>query len=334
MVDVAHRCGVSLKTVSRVVNGEPRVSKATAARVRSAIIELGFTRNDGASLLRRGSSTASIGLVLEDLGGPFYAALTVGAERAARQRGHLLLTGSAEGDPLRARSLLEAFAARRVDGLLVAPTSTGGDVLAADLPERVPTVLLDRPSADGLLDAVVTDNRGGIDSALRHLAGRGHRRIAHLGDDPAHWTVRERAEGHRGSCAALGLETTGLVHLGPLDSSTVAGVVERWQRGYDPVTAIITGNSWATTALLRHLHHARAGAVRPAHVGFDDLELADVLCPPLTAVAQDATAIAARAVDLLFERIAAPDAPVRTVVVPTALKVRASTPAPSSGPRP
>lgn len=330
MVDVARVSGVSLKTVSRVVNGEPRVAATTQERVREVIAELGFTRNDSASLLRRGASTASIGLVLEDLGGPFYAAVTVGVERAARERGHLLLTGSAEGDPVRARRLVEAFAARRVDGLLIAPTSAGGEVLTGDLPTRVPAVLLDRPSADGLIDAVLTDNRGGAESAVGHLVERGHRRIAHLGDDPNHWTVRERRDGHLHACQSLGLGGGGPVHLGPLDPRTVADVVGRWLAAPDPVTAIVTGNSRATAALLRHLRTFALDGARPAHVGFDDLELADLLTPSLTAVVQDATAIAARAVGLLFDRIADPDAPARTVVVPTSLAVRGSSPPPPS----
>lgn len=330
MVDVARVSGVSLKTVSRVVNREPRVAVATQELVRGVIAELGFTRNDSASLLRRGAGTASIGLVLEDLGGPFYAAVTVGVERAARERGHLLLTGSAEGDPVRARRLVEAFAARRVDGLLIAPTSGGGEVLAADMPDRVPAVLLDRPSVDGLVDAVLTDNRGGSASAVRHLVERGHRRIAHLGDDPDHWTVRERRDGHLYACESLGLNVTDLVHLGPLDPRTVAYVVGGWLTAPDPVTAIVTGNSRATAALLRHLQTLAPGRDRPAHVGFDDLELADLLSPPLTAVVQDATAIAARAVELLFDRIADPHAPARTVVVSTSLAVRGSSPPPPS----
>lgn len=326
MVNVARVSGVSLKTVSRVVNGEPRVAAATRERVREVIAELGFTRNDSASLLRRGAGTASIGLVLEDLGGPFYAAVTVGVERAARERGHLLLTGSAEGDPVRARRLVEAFAARRVDGLLIAPTSAGGEVLTGDLPHRVPAVLLDRPSADGFVDAVLTDNRGGAESAVGHLVERGHRRIAHLGDDPNHWTVRERRDGHLHACESLGLGGDGPAHLGPLDPRTVADVVGRWLAAPDPVTAIVTGNSRATAALLRHLQTFALDGERPAHVGFDDLELADLLTPSLTAVVQDATAIAARAVGLLFDRIADPGAPARTVVVPTSLAVRGSSP--------
>lgn len=326
MVDVARAAGVSLKTVSRVVNGEPRVAPATLERVRGAIAELGFTRNDSASLLRRDAGTASIGLVLEDLGGPFYAAVTVGVERAARERGYVLLTGSAEGDPAWARRLVAAFAARRVDGLLIAPTSAGGDVLVHDLPERIPAVLLDRPSGDGLIDAVLTDNRGGAESAVRHLVERGHRRIAHLGDDPDQWTVRERCDGHRQACANLGLDVDGLVHLGLLDPSTLADVVDRWLSLPLPPTAIVTGNSRATTALLRHLQTLEPASDRPAHVSFDDLELASLLTPALTAVVQDATAIASRAVDLLFERIAEPAAPPRTVVVPTSLAVRGSSP--------
>jgi len=330
MVDVARVAGTSQKTVSRVVNAEPGVRPETVERVQRAIAELGFRRHDGASHLRRGTSTASIGLVLEDLAGPFYSAVTAAVERRAREHGYLLLTGSADGDADRAGRLVQAFAARRVDGLLIAPNLVGDEVLTANLPPDVPAVLLDRPSADHGTDEVLSDNTGGITQAVRHLAGQGHRRIAYLGDDERFWTARQRRDGFLATCAGLGLPTDGLVALGAFDPDDLAAAVTGWAA--DGVTAVITGNNRASVALLHHLHD-RPGP-RPAHVGFDELDLADVLDPPLTTVAQDAGGIGQAAVDLLFERIATPGLPPRSVVVPTRLVVRRSSPPPAGVPAP
>lgn len=326
MVDVARGAGTSLKTVSRVVNGEGTVAPETAARVQRSIADLGFRRHDGASLLRRGTGTASIGMVLEDLGGPFYAAVTAAVERTAREHGYLLLTGSAEGEVDRAGDLLRAFAARRVDGLVIAPNLVGDEVLTAHLPAGVPAVLLDRPSEDGRIDAVVSDNAGGVAAAVQHLVDQGHQRIAYLGDDERYWTTRQRRDGFLGACSERGLDPDGLVALGALAPGDLAPVVRAWASGPVPVTAVVTGNNRASAALLRHLHahHDRDAGPRPAHVGFDELDLADVLEPPLTTVAQDASGIGAAAATLLLERLAQPGAPPRHVVVPTRLVVRGS----------
>ena len=120
MEDVAAYAGVALKTVSRVVNGEPGVTPGTAERVRAAIDQLGFRRNDSARMLRKGQ-TASIGLIMEDIGDPFYSVLSRAVEDVAREHGHVLLTGSSDEDPVRERELALAFCARRVDGLVVIP---------------------------------------------------------------------------------------------------------------------------------------------------------------------------------------------------------------------
>src|SRR3954447_18214272 len=122
MKDVAARAGVGLKTVSRVVNGEPGVTPETERRVQEAIDALGFRRNDSARLLRKGR-TASIGLVLEDLADPFYSPLSRAVEDLARAHGTLLFTGSSAEDADREQELVLAFCARRVDGLVIVPAS-------------------------------------------------------------------------------------------------------------------------------------------------------------------------------------------------------------------
>src|SRR5438093_6454993 len=122
MTDVALAAGVSLKTVSRVVNEERGVRPETAGLVREAILQLGFRRNDMARALRRGQRSRTLGLVIEDVSNPFYSAITRGVEEVARRRGMLVIAGSSDEDPERERELVQLLWERRVDGLLVVPT--------------------------------------------------------------------------------------------------------------------------------------------------------------------------------------------------------------------
>ena len=322
MVDVARAAGTSLKTVSRVVNAEPGVREATAQRVQDAIVRLGFRRNDGASLLRRGASTSSIGLVLEDLAGPFYATVSAAVERTARTHGYLMLTSAAESDSVQAARSVIAFTARRVDGLIIALSHTDASELDQALPSGLATVFADRPSSRSDADSVLTDNEGGVAAAVRHLVGLGHRQIAFLGDDERIWTAQRRRDGFAQAMSAHGLQAAGLIAMGPHDATTLAALVPRWLAGPQPVTAAVTGNNRCTFALVRFLRHQPALAL--SYVGFDDFDLADLLEPAVTTVAQDSDQVGRRAAELLFDRIAHPGAAARRVVVPAHLVVRDS----------
>src|SRR3954447_17864489 len=147
MRHVAERAGVSLKTVSRVINHEQAVSPATGERVRAAIGELGFRRNALASSLRRGSTSATLGLVIEDVANPFYSAVAQAVESAARERGFLLITGSCEEDPQRERELIQTLMGRRVDALLLVPAGRERDHqwIEREVLQTTPVVFLDRP---------------------------------------------------------------------------------------------------------------------------------------------------------------------------------------------
>src|SRR5487761_1438859 len=204
MKDVAALAGVALKTVSRVVNNEPGVTPGTAERVRAAIETLGFRRNDGARLLRKGH-TASIGLVLEDIGDPFYSALSRAVEDVAHQHGSLLFTGSSDEDPLRERELTLAFCARWVDGLIIIPASQDHTYLMPEMAAGVASVFVDRPAGMIDADAVLTDNTGGTRLGVAHLIGQGHRRIGYIGDDPGIYTAALRHRGYTGALARGGL---------------------------------------------------------------------------------------------------------------------------------
>jgi len=323
MVDVAARARVSLKTVSRVVNREPRVAGATAARVQAAIDALGFRRHEGASHLRRGSTTASLGLVLMDVGDPFYSTLARAVEEVAVRHRFLVLAGSSDESPARERDLALALCARRVDGLLIVPTGRDQAYLAAEVAAGTPVVFVDRPGVGLRADAVLVDNAGGVRAAVAHLAGHGHRRIGFLGDAPAIYTARERLRGYREGMAALrGAADPALVAMGPHGPDSVRAALDRFRQASPPVTAIVTGNNRITLLVLRAL--ARARRWRPALVGFDDLELADLVHPALTVIEQDAAGLGRTAAELLFARLAGDRRAVERIVLPTRLVARGS----------
>jgi LacI family transcriptional regulator len=311
MKDVAARAGVGLKTVSRVVNEEPGVTPDTVARVQAAIDALGFRRNDSARLLRT-RRTSSVGLVLEDLADPFYAPLSRAVEDVARSHGALLFTGSSAEDPRREQELVLAFCARRVDGLVVVPASEDHRYLVPEMDAGVATVFVDRPAGRVDADVVLTDIAGGTRDGVAHLIAHGHRRIGFIGDQPGIHTASERLRGYREAMAAAGIDVRPEWYaMGPTTPDRVRAVLNSMLSGPEPVTALFAGNNRVTVTAVRVL----SGRPRPvALVGFDDFELADLLNPAVTVVAQDSPGLGRTAAQLLFRRLdgLTTDAPTRT----------------------
>ena len=197
MNDVARFAQVSLKTVSRVVNGESSVSPMLAERVRAAIDTLKYRPDIGASNLRRTDQrTATIGLLLEDVGNPFSAALHRAVEDEARARGVQVLTGSLDENPDRERELTRLFAMRRTDGLILAPASSDQSYLSTELQADTPVVFVDRASSGTASDSVISTNVTGANEAVHHLIRYGHRRIAYLSDYSRISTALHRRQGY------------------------------------------------------------------------------------------------------------------------------------------
>ncbi|MFK0234495.1 LacI family DNA-binding transcriptional regulator [Streptomyces vinaceus] len=321
MKDVAARAGVGLKTVSRVVNGEAGVTPDTVRRVQEAIEALGFRRNDSARVLRKGR-TATVGLVLEDLADPFYGPLNRAVEEVARAHGALLINGSSAEDPDRERELALALCARRVDGLIVIPAGDDHRYLEPEIRAGVATVFVDRPAGRIDADVVLSDNFGGARAGVAHLIGGGHRRIGYIGDHPHIHTATERLRGYRAAMADAGLAVSEpWVSLGSTAPDRVGEAARAMLTGPDPVTAVFAGNNRVTVTLVRVLAEHR----RPvALVGFDDFELADLLRPGVTVVAQDAAALGRVATDRLFQRLAGAALPPARIELPTRLIPRGS----------
>ncbi len=322
MNDVARSAGVSLKTVSRVVNGEPTVAPDLVARVQAAVESLSYRPHIGASMLRRNDRrTRTIGVLLEDVGNPFSAAVHRAIEDEARTRGVHVLTGSLDEDPQREHELTRAFAQRHADGLIIAPTGPDQRYLATELPADTPVVFVDRPAHDFPADTVLTTNVMGATEAVRHLVAHGHRRIAFLGDRPRIATARSRRRGYTEALAEAGLESAGveeLHHSSAAESATMALFSQA-----EPPTALFTAQNLMTIGAVRALRRLRLHR-EVALIGFDDFPLADLVEPAVTVVAQDPAAMGRTAARALFERIDGDTRPPREFWIPTRLIRRGS----------
>jgi LacI family transcriptional regulator len=317
MVDVARHAGVSLKTVSRVVNQEPHVSAALRRRVQASISALGFRRNEAASRLARGASMLTLGLIMENIGNEFYSRLAKAVEAASAEHEALVVFGSYEERPERERMLVESMHARGVDELVIVPSPADHSWLAEHPGLRA--VFVDRLPA-GLPEADVValdDVRGGL-VATEHLLVRGHRRIALISDDDGLSSVHDRAEGYRSALRAAGVPVDeSLVVHGVFDPWRVSREVERLLDLPSPPTAFFATNNRAAIGILQAL---RERPERPAYVGFDDFALADVFNPGVTVVRYDVNLLARAAVDLLLDR----GGTGRRVKVPVELVARGS----------
>src|SRR5437660_2674373 len=207
MADGGARAGVSLKPVSRVINGETTVAPELAARVNRAADALDYRPNLTARSLRGSDGRArTLGVLLEDVSNPFSSALHRAVEDVASARGVAVFAGSVDEDAQRERALALALIARRVDGLIVVPAGEDQSYLANDQRAGLSIVFADRPPRLLRADAVVSDNAAGARTAVRHLIAAGHTRIAFLGDLAEIATVSDRFTGYAEALAEARIE--------------------------------------------------------------------------------------------------------------------------------
>lgn len=327
--DVANHAGVSVGTVSNVLNRPDAVAATTVARVRQAIDELGYVRNDAARQLRAGRST-TVGLVVLDAGNPFFTDVARGAEDAASERGLAVLLGNSDERKQREDAYLALFEEQRVSGVLLSPTS---ETLASAerLRERgIPVVLVDRTAPGSDFSAVAVDDVRGGDIAARHLLDQGRRRIAFVGGHPD--VLRQVDDRLAGACGAVNdardatlehLETDQLTVLAGRDAG--AAIVAR--RPADRPDAIFAANDLIAVGIMQAL--VMMGSLRIpddiALIGYDDIAFAQSTVVPLTSIRQPAQLIGSRALDLLAALIEDPTRAPETIEFEPELIVRAST---------
>lgn len=325
MRDVAALAGVSIKSVSRVVNRENGVSPEVSERVERAVGQLGYRHNLAASNLRRvNSRSAMVGALLQDVSNSYSSSLLRSLEDAARGRDVAIVASSLDEEPERERSLVEGLVRRRVDGLLLMPATERQDYLADDLRDGLPVVFVDRRPNGVDADSVTVDNALGARLAVEHLMAHGHRRIAILGDLTSIQTAAARLEGFREGFRAVGLEPDpNLVDMSVRSPEDGAAAVTALMDSAAPPTAFFAARNSLAIGAIRALHHlGRAREI--ALVGFDDFPLADIVDPPLTVIRQNVAAIGAAVAARLFARIDGDTSVPEHIVLRPQLVVRGS----------
>jgi len=330
--DLAREAGVSVATVSRVLNGRASVSAATRERVLALAAGLRYVPHGAARSLVT-TKTSTIGVLLPDIYGEFFSELIRGIDLAARRHGYHLLVSGSHSDRAEAAAVLQATRGR-VDGLIVMSPEIDGDTLRATLPSSLPIVLLNSPNRDQEYDSIRIDNYGGAFAMIRHFVEVGYRRIAHVGGPASNHDSRERLRGYREALGALGAEIDPALEI-EADFSEAGG----YQAGrrllaiQPPPRAVFAANDAMAIGVLCAL--GEAGVRVPEDMalgGFDDIPTARYVAPPLTSVHVSIDTLGARALERLLIAIDLKNRHERMrEVLPTTLVVRASCGAPARG---
>lgn len=325
--DVAEHAGVSVGTVSNVLNHPMKVLPATVARVQESIAALGFIRNDAARQLRAGRST-SIGLIVLDVGNPFFTDLARGVEDRASDRGFSVILANSDDSLAREAKYLDLFEEQRVLGVLISPYGEISPRLERLRERGIAAVLVDRSGDGGGFSSVSVDDVAGGRLAVEHLITQGRHRIAFVAGSLTIRQVADRLAGARAAAAAhpgVSLEVIEIDALTVIAGRT-AGTRIAARAVVDRPDGIFAANDLIAVGTLQAL--VMQGHVRVpeqiALVGYDDIDFAAAAVVPLTSIRQPSREIGRIAVGILLEEAADPDLPPRQVVFQPELVVRAS----------
>jgi len=327
--DVAQRAGVSIATVSRVLNNAPHVRPAIRRKVLRAVKALNYQPNRTAQRLRARQSKV-LGLIISDIQNPFFTSVVRGIEDVASHNGYSLVLCNSDEDPEKEKVYVDVMRAEAVAGVIIASASEAQPHIDTLLDAHIPVVALDRRIKDRRVDSVLVSNVQGAYEAVTHLIERGHRYIGFIGLPLTRTTGRERFEGYQRALRQHRLPVV-RARMRISDAKQQGGYVaaqdllERQPR----LTALFVANNLTTLGALQAIHER--GLRIPddiSIVGFDDMPWATLLHPPLTAVAQPTYELGRQAAELLLARLKDPHKPVAHVQLPTTLIVRGSTGAP------
>jgi DNA-binding LacI/PurR family transcriptional regulator len=328
--DVATLAGVSVKTVSNVVNGYAFVKPENRRRVEEALAATGYRPNVGARNLRRGR-TGFLALMVPELSIPYFGEMAGLVITAAQRRGWSVLIEQTQGARDRERATVDSLGPHLVDGALVHPEA----LEAGDFPDsdgQIPLVLLGEHAVDVALDRVAIDNVRAAHTAVSHLVSLGRRRIAAIGANPRRGTSSLRLAGYRAALADAGLPSTdALVEpVAKYHRAEGAAAMKRLLAKEEPPDAVFCFNDLLAVGALRSAaEHGLRVPADVAIVGFDNTEESAFSLPALTTISPDKAAIAEAAIDLVHDRLTGADSTApREVRPPFSLEIRESTVSP------
>jgi len=334
--DIARAAGVSHATVSRALRESALISLDVRVRIQSLAREMGYTPNAVAQSLQ-GRRTRAVGLIVTSIDDPFVGLVVRGIEEAAHQADLSVFLSVSYNDPEREMAVIETFHRRRVDGIISAAAQISGPYAERLAHMRVPTVLINQQaeSASELLHSVNVDDYDGARRAVGHLLDLGHRRIGYLGAGNRPRSNRRRLAGYRDALLGAGIP--------PLDSwIRVSPAADRFHTDdmssgrtllpplvREGVTAVFSYNdAIAIGALLACREHRIAVPEQLSVIGFDDIEMAPCVTPPLTSMCQPRLELGRLALEMLLALFAGRQ--VEDKILTTGLVVRSSTSAPET----
>jgi LacI family transcriptional regulator len=329
---VARQAGVSVATVSRVLNDKGPVAEETRQRIREVAERLRYVPHGAARSLIT-NKTNTLGVLLPDIYGEFFSEIIRGMDHAARRRGYHLLVSSSHGDRSEIEAALRATRGR-VDGLIVMSPEVDVETLQANLPETLPIVMLNCRGNGTSLDSLTVDNYAGAFEMVRHLAGLGHRRIALVKGPPNNYDARERLRGYRDATRALSIERSKELEIdGDFTEEAGHRAGERVAALKPRPTAIFATNDAMAIGVLSALHEAGLDIPREIAVaGFDDIPVCRFISPPLSTVHVAIPELGGRAIERLIHAIETKNRHRRRhEMLPTTLVVRSSSGAPLGG---
>jgi LacI family transcriptional regulator len=324
MRDVAALADVSIKTVSRVINGEKYISDAISRRVNEAIQRLNYRHNLAASQLRAGVNSSAVGVILVDISNPFSAAVHRAVEDVFQGTGIAVFLASTDEEAEREKAAVHAFSKRRVDGFVIMPASHDQGYLRSEITAGTHVVIIDRPPAYLNVDSVVSENRKGARTGVEHLIRHGHRRIGFIGDWPTVASSQLRLAGYEDALSHAGIERDGGIILqGFADSDTVQRATEELIANDPTVTALFVAQNALCQPVIRAVR-AQNRRREMGIVGFDGFDGADLVEPGLTVIAQDPALIGRTAGTILLGRMNGENPEPRAQILETHLIVRGS----------
>lgn len=327
MNEVAKKAGVSVATVSRVLNNSNSVNEATRTKITKAIKDLNYQPNRVAKRLRSKSISSNlIGVLIPDIQNPFYVDVLRGIEDVASTKNYAIIMCNFGQDKEKERMYLEILQSESIDGLVAAPASETDPQLKKMLANGMPVVCVDRGLKDSNVDVVLVDNVSGAYKAVDHLIKSGYKRIAYISGMPTIPSTILRGEGYRKALEDNNIEfDPELVKSGDSKHESGVKLCEELLSMPTPPDAFFTGNNLITLGALETIH--KRGLRIPedtAILGFDDMQWASSLNPPLTAVRQPAYEMGKRAAELLIQRINDPSRQNIQMIMNADLIVRSS----------
>jgi LacI family transcriptional regulator/LacI family repressor for deo operon, udp, cdd, tsx, nupC, and nupG len=327
LADVAEQAGVSVSTVSRVINRPDMVDPETRSQVEAVLSKMDYRPSRVARRLKNRGKAQILGVIIPDIQNPFYSEIVRGIEDVAYQRDYAVILCNSEEDPEREDFYLNVLHGESADGVILPPLLRAGNSYSADIEEYdFPIVCFDRRLPGDPVDTVIVDNRKGAREVTAHLLGLGYRRIGAICGPDNLSTSTERLEGYQQALRDKRVEVDEeLVRMGPPHRGAGRAHADELLSLDQPPTAIFAANNQLCLGVLECAReHGLSIPDEIAIVGFDDAPWAKLLDPPLTTVEQPTYEIGQQAAQQLLDRLEHPNSPPSLITLDPKLRVRAS----------